>query len=171
MKKAAPVIRSFIFFLSITFLLSIGPLASRSHADDAWKDVRTCHNTLRANLKTCQKDKCAKKAFKIFSKCAKKATKKAKLKKGSTYKKLSASIQSVVDAVQPLFKKCYSEASSFEKKAIADVRKKTKDKKELKKEIKKVLKETEKVRGECFSTAQKMSNKALEAQVGQHFEK
>lgn len=171
MRPASSAIRFFIFFVSMAFLLSIGLLAPRAHADESWKDVRGCHDALRAKLKTCDKEKCANKAFKTFAKCARKVTKKAKLKKGSTYKKLSASVQSVVDAVQPLFKKCYSEASAFEKKAIADVRKKTKDKKDLKKEIKKVLKQTEKVRGECFATAQKMSNKALEAQVGQHFEK
>ena len=171
MRNAVPAIQGFVFSMAIALFLSIGTLASSAHADDAWKDVRTCHNTLRANLKTCDKSKCAKKAFKTFAKCAKKATKKAKLKKGSSYKKLSASIQSVVDAVQPLFKKCYKEASDYEKKAIGKAKKKTKEKAELKKEIKKIQKKAEAIRGECFSTAQKMSNKALEAQVGQHFEK
>ena len=174
MEKSRTVFRLSLSVLATFFFLSAGPMTATVRADDdAWKKVRTCHNALRSKMKECarsSKSKCSKSALKAFEKCVQKETKDAKLKKGSSYKKLSQSVQKVVDAVQPLFKKCYAKTSDYEKEHIAEAKKKAKDKKELKSEIKKIQKDAEKIRAECFATAQKMSNKALEAQVGQHFE-
>ena len=177
MEKTGRAFQLFILSFAMAFFLSTVPMSAVAYAKGDpepvdWKKVRSCHDGLRAKMKNCakkSKSKCMKKALKSFKTCVKKETKDAKLKKGSSYKKLSKSIQKVVDAVQPLFRKCYDKASAFEKKEIAEAKKKSKDKSDLKKDIKKIQKESEQIRGECFSTAQKMSSKALEAQVGQHF--
>lgn len=154
------------FLLVTVFAWGLAPLPALS-AVDGWKEVRGCHNDLRRELKKCDSKKCISKAFKGFANCAKKETKGAELRKGSSYKKLAKSIQKVVNAVQPHYNKCYVKARAFEEKELEAA---GGPKKASKPEKKRIQKDTEKMRNECFQTLTRMSNKAMEAQIQQHFE-
>ena len=159
------IVTVFFFVASILFVWGANELPAKEV--DGWKEVRNCHNTLRAKLKSCDGKKCISKAFKEFEQCAQKETKGAKLRKGSSYKKLAKSIQQVVDAVQPHYNNCYVKAKAFEEKELKAA---GGAKKASKTDKTRVQKETEKVRNECFKTLTSMSNKAMEAQIKQHFE-
>lgn len=155
----------FVCLVALVFVWGTNDLPAKEA--DGWKAVRGCHHKLRREIKTCDTKKCISKAFKKFEKCAKKETKGAKLRKGSSYKKLSKSIQRVVDAVQPHYNKCYVKAKKFEEKELKAA---GGPKKASKTEKKRIQKETEKLRGECFKTLTSMANKAMEAQIQQHFD-
>lgn len=164
------------YCLAITFCLGVGFSTPQTHAAKAWKAVKKCHAIMNKNIKACadvrpcrekKLEGVIKNSFKSFKKCVKKVTKKAKLKKGSTYKDLSASIQDVIKAVQPIFQKCRTRASTYEKKAIEKYKKKG----NLKKMGKKIEKKTSAIRDKCMDEAEKQSMKALQAQIQQHFAK
>jgi hypothetical protein len=176
MRKGFLVMSVCILFFTVVLFAGIGMSAPEAQASDAWKDVVDCHDAMRSTIKGCsdaeacrnkKMKKTIKKAAKNFKKCVKKVTKDAKLRKGSSFKKLSKSVQKVVDAVQPIFRKCNDNARAYEKEAV----KKAKKKGNLKEKGKKIKKKADGIRTKCFEAANKQSMKAMEAQIRQHFAK
>lgn len=130
------------------------------------KAIVACHEKLRATLKDCKERKCVGKGYKGFQGCVKKNAKNAQYKKGSSYKKLAASIQKVVDTSKTIVAKCYNRASKFENEKVDEAKKKG----SLKADKKKIQKSVEDFRGDCIDKGNRQLIKAMEAQIRQHFE-
>ena len=130
------------------------------------KAIIACHEDLRKDLKDCSNKKCVNKGYKGFQGCVKKNAKNAQYKEGSSYKKLAASIQKVVDTSKTIVAKCYSRASKFETEEVA----KAKEKGTLKADKKKIQKSVEDFRGDCIDKGNRQLIKAMDAQISQHFE-
>ena len=129
------------------------------------KAIVDCHEKLRASVKDCTDRKCVGKGYKKFQVCVKKNAKNAQYKKGSSYKKLAASVQKVVDTSKTIVAQCYKRASKFETGEVAKAKKKG----TLKADKKKIQKSVEDFRGDCIDKGNRQLIKAMEAQIRQHF--
>lgn len=127
--------------------------------------VKGCHITLRDKLRACKNQKCINKYLKAFQRCVKRETKGAAFRKGSSGKKLAASIQKVIDAGKPLYKKCSTKSGAYEKKMVAKAKKRG----TLQADKRKIQGKAEAMKQECYDRWQRTQKKAMEAQIRQHF--
>ncbi|MCP3932919.1 MAG: hypothetical protein GY705_27925 [Bacteroidetes bacterium] len=130
--------------------------------DKAWEYVQKCWE--RADLDKCRNGKCGRRAISSFKKCTQKITKKAKLKKGSSYKDLMKSINATANDAEFELRKCRTEAGRHEKQLLEDL-----GSPPTKAQGKKIGKKIMKFMTDCFEEVDDLLPRVMKSRIQVHF--